>query len=69
VLGPEHPDTAASLNNLAVVYDAQGRYAAAAPLHQQALAISERVRGPEHPDTQIVKQNLEQVKAEMKSIC
>src|SRR3989338_6000626 len=31
VLGPEHPDVAASLNNLAGLYDAQGRYAQAEP--------------------------------------
>ncbi len=26
-LGPEHPDVATSLNNLALLYDDQGRYA------------------------------------------
>jgi len=49
-LGPEHPDVAASLNNLAALYDAQGQYAEAEPLYQRALAIWEKALGPEHPD-------------------
>ncbi|MBP1468882.1 tetratricopeptide repeat protein, partial [Candidatus Chloroploca sp. M-50] len=51
VLGPEHPDTATSLDSLAVLYHAQGQYDAARPLLERALAIRERVLGPEHPDT------------------
>src|SRR5262249_35675278 len=31
-LGPAHPEVAASLNNLALLYDAQGAYAQAEPL-------------------------------------
>ena len=38
-LGPEHPDTATSLNNLAGLYHAQGKYEQAEPLYQRALAI------------------------------
>ncbi len=55
-LGPEHPHVAASLNNLAVLYDTQGRYAEAEPLYQRSLAIREKALGPEHPD---VAQSLE----------
>ncbi len=47
---------ATSLNNLAELYPAQGRYAEAEPLYQRALAISEKALGPEHPD---VAQSLE----------
>ena len=57
-LGPEHPDTATSLNNLAVLYDAQGHYAKAEPLYQRALAIREKALGPEHPDTATSLNNL-----------
>jgi tetratricopeptide (TPR) repeat protein len=32
-LGPDHPNVAAGLNNLAVLYCAQGRYAEAEPLY------------------------------------
>ena len=38
-LGPDHPDVAASLNNLAELYRAQGKYADAEPLYQRALVI------------------------------
>jgi tetratricopeptide (TPR) repeat protein len=50
VLGPEHPDTVASVNNLAVLLNSQGDYAAAEPLSRRALEARERVLGPEHPD-------------------
>jgi tetratricopeptide (TPR) repeat protein len=50
VLGPEHPDTLGSLNNLAGLYWNQGQYEQAEPLYQRALATCERVLGPEHPD-------------------
>lgn len=50
-LGPEHPDTAASLDHLAVLLQERGDFAAARPLHERALAICEKVLGPEHLDT------------------
>ncbi len=50
VLGPEHPDVASSLNNLAMLYYNQGKYEQAEPLYQQALSIVQHVLGPEHPD-------------------
>jgi len=48
--GPEDPRLAASLNNLAVLYNAQGKYVEAEPLHQRALTIVEKALGPEHPN-------------------
>ena len=48
--GPEDPRLATSLNNLAVLYNAQGKYVEAEPLHQRALAIVEKALGPEHPN-------------------
>ena len=42
-LGPEHPDVASSLNNLANLYCEQGKYAEAEPLYQRALHIREQV--------------------------
>ena len=59
MLGPEQPDTAASLNNLAALYQAQGSYAQAEPLYKRALAIVEKVLGPEHLTTITVRGNLE----------
>ncbi len=40
---------ATSLNSLATVYQAQGRYAEAEPLYKRSLAIWEKALGPEHP--------------------
>ncbi len=48
-LGPEYPQTAFVLNNLAELYGAQNRHAEAEPLYQRALAIREQTLGPEHP--------------------
>ncbi len=45
-LGPEHPDVATSLNNLAVLFENQGQYPKAEPLLQRALAVREKVLGP-----------------------
>ncbi len=50
-LGPEHPDTLASLNELAASFQTQQRYGEAEPLMLRGLDVSERVLGPEHPDT------------------
>jgi tetratricopeptide (TPR) repeat protein len=58
VLGPEHPDVATSLNNLALLYRVQGQYAKAEPLYQRALTIWEKALGPEHPDVALSLNNL-----------
>jgi CHAT domain-containing protein/Tfp pilus assembly protein PilF len=50
-LGPNHPDTAKSLNNLAALYLQVGAYEKAEPLYQQALQIRTKALGPEHADT------------------
>jgi tetratricopeptide (TPR) repeat protein len=51
VLGPEHPNTALSLNNLAELYRVQGRYAEALPFYRRVLVSQEKTLGPEHDDT------------------
>ncbi|MBR3460290.1 MAG: tetratricopeptide repeat protein, partial [Clostridia bacterium] len=51
LLGEEHPDTATSYNNIALVYAAKGEYDRALEYHEKALAIREKVLGKEHPDT------------------
>ncbi len=38
-----------ALNNLALFYRAQGKYAEAKPLYKWMLAIWEKALGPEHP--------------------
>jgi tetratricopeptide (TPR) repeat protein len=58
VLGPEHPDTAASLTSLANLLHGQGDLAGACRLHERALAIFEKALGPEHPKTATGLDNL-----------
>ncbi|MCP9779426.1 CHAT domain-containing protein [Cyanobium sp. To12R1] len=48
--GPDHPDVANSLSNLAFLLNTQGRYAAAEPLYRRSLAIREKALGPDHPE-------------------
>ena len=48
-LGPEHPDVAQSLNNLAVLYTTQAQYAKAEPLYQRALPSVRRPSAPSIP--------------------
>jgi tetratricopeptide (TPR) repeat protein len=47
-LGASHPDVGQTLNNLANVYRAQGKYSEAEPLLKRALAISEAQRQSRH---------------------
>ena len=47
--GPEHPDVARDLNNLAQLLQDTNRLGEAEPLMRRALAIDEKSYGPEHP--------------------
>ena len=48
-IGADDPRFATSLNELALLYQAQARYRNAEPLYRRALEIREKVLGPEHP--------------------
>jgi tetratricopeptide (TPR) repeat protein len=56
--GPDHPDIAISLNNLAELSLSIGDTAAARPYYERALAIQEKALGPDHPETAISLNNL-----------
>ncbi|HEU5157319.1 MAG TPA: tetratricopeptide repeat protein [Streptosporangiaceae bacterium] len=56
--GPDHPDVAIRLGNLAATYRALGQPAEAKPLEDRALAITEAVYGPDHPTVAIWLGNL-----------
>jgi tetratricopeptide (TPR) repeat protein len=56
--GPDHPNVASSLNNLAELYRAEGKHAEAEPLYKRSLAIDERAYGPDHPDVATDLNNL-----------
>ena len=58
VLGPDHPDVGTSLNNLAGLHLAQGRYGEAEPLYRRNLTIREKALGPDHPDVGAALNNL-----------
>ena len=49
LLGEQHPNVSASLNNLATLYRLQGRYDEAEPLYLQALDLRKRQLGENHP--------------------
>ena len=57
-LGPDHPETLTSMNNLAVAYQAAGRIADAIPLHKRAFAIFKAKLGRSHADTLGTMNNL-----------
>jgi tetratricopeptide (TPR) repeat protein len=59
--GPEHPDVAIRLNNLAALLKETNRLAEAEPLMERALAIDEKSYGPEHPDVAGDLNNLAQL--------
>ena len=66
-MGPDHPDAAVSLNNLASLYQAEGKDADAEPLYLQALTLLQKSLGPESPQIATSVNNLASLyKAEAK---
>ena len=65
-LGPEHPDIAMTLNNLAVLYKSENKLRAAAPLYLRALTIFEHALGSKHPNTIVCRTNYAELVGEMK---
>src|SRR5262249_49567760 len=57
-LGPDHPATLASMNNLANCYAALGLNAEALKLQEETLALRKAKLGPDHPETLISMNNL-----------
>ena len=57
-LGPNHPDVATWLSNLASLLYAQGNYLDAEPLYRRALAIGEKTLGPDHQNIATCLNNL-----------
>jgi tetratricopeptide (TPR) repeat protein len=59
--GPEHPNVATALNNLAQLLQATNRLEEAEPLMRRALAIGEKSYGREHPSVATALNNLAQL--------
>ena len=58
LLGPDHPDTLTSRNNLAGAYESAGRLTEAITLYEQILTDRIRILGEDHPDTLTSRNNL-----------
>ena len=59
--GPDHPNVATSLNNLAQLLQDTNRLGEAEPLMRRALEIDEKAYGPDHPNVAIDLNNLAQL--------
>ena len=57
-LGPDHPDTLVSMNNLANSYHDAGQNDRALKLYEEALALVKAKLGPNHPLTLVNMNNL-----------
>jgi hypothetical protein len=60
-LGEDHPGTARSLNNLAILFYYENNFKEAAKLMQQALAIRKKVLGKDHPNTRSSMESLAEI--------
>ncbi|KLL12372.1 hypothetical protein FrCorBMG51_04985 [Protofrankia coriariae] len=58
ILGPDHPDTLTTRNNLASAYQTAGRLGEAIGLFEQTLTDRLRVLGPDHPQVVTIRRNL-----------
>ena len=62
MLGPDHPNTRGSRNNLAGAYTSAGRLGEAIPLYEKTLAEYERVLGADHTDTVASRNSLAELR-------
>ena len=63
--GPDHPETADSLSDLASLYGHMGERAKAVTLYERTLKIREKALGRDHPHTAIIVNNLAETYREM----
>lgn len=58
LLGPDHPDVAASLDGVANILNSMDDFAEASRLHERARSIRERTLGGDHPDVGLSLNNI-----------
>jgi tetratricopeptide (TPR) repeat protein len=66
-MGPDELRLASSLNSLALLYQAQERYAEAEPLFERSLELLEKKLGPEHQDVATCLANLGMLRVRRKA--
>ncbi|CAF4262981.1 unnamed protein product [Rotaria sordida] len=64
-LPPNHPDLAASYNNIGAVYDNMGEYSKALSYYEKAQDIWKKSLTSNHPHIAVVKGNINNVKQKM----
>ncbi|HEX9880457.1 MAG TPA: tetratricopeptide repeat protein [Candidatus Binatia bacterium] len=67
-MGPDHPQVALVLNNLADLYRAQNRCDEAESHYLKALKISEKKLGPEHPQVGLILEGYAHLLLNMKRL-
>ncbi|XP_023933087.1 uncharacterized protein LOC106179188 [Lingula anatina] len=65
ILGPKHPDTALSYDNIGTVLQDMGEYKESLDYHKKCLALREEILGPKHPDTALSYDNIGAVLQDM----
>jgi tetratricopeptide (TPR) repeat protein len=65
LLGPQHPDVATTLNNLAELYYHTERYEEALSLLERSLKIFESKLGPANQNFKTTEQNIQVLRAKM----
>ena len=63
--GKEQIGSAATLNNLAGLYESQGRYAEAEPLYQRSLSILKAKLPADHPYIKMGQENYDALKEKL----
>ena len=66
-LGDSHPDTLATMNNLAGTYGHQGKHTDAEVLYKQCLAKRKVVLGENHPKTLRTMNNLAKITSKIQA--
>jgi tetratricopeptide (TPR) repeat protein len=61
-LPPNHPDLAASFNNIGVVYKYMNDYSKARSFYERAVDIGEHSLPHNHPDLETYRRNLDLIK-------
>lgn len=70
VLGPDHPDCAQSLNNLAALHTERREYETAEDMYERALDIRKKALSPDHPSLAYTLKHLAMLyKRRVRHIC